>query len=111
MQPESASGNQREMILKVPIFKKAENYRKTYVNMLRITNTIVDFRIDCANIEPPLEDSENLEALMDTTIILSPVEAKLLLNLLRNQIQQYEDNIGPILDLSDMESYKKASGG
>lgn len=94
-----------------PIFKKNDNFRLTYSNMLRISNSAVDFRIDFANIAPPLPELENPEALIETTIVLSPEEAKILLTLLNQQLKKYESQFGEILDLYNITANRTAKGG
>ena len=76
---------------KIGIDIRPENAGGTYSNLAIITHSQNEFILDFASMLPGLQ-----KALLGSRVIMSPVNVKNLLNALRDNIEAYEKNFGPI---------------
>jgi flagellar protein FlaG len=87
----------------------ASDYRSAYANNVSVTITPWDFRFQFGKVQESDRDRFVLEH--QSEVFLSPPQAKALLKVLQNKVDQYEEELGKILDLGKLEGKTPDSDG
>ena len=76
-----------------PRFSKSSDFRSVYINNIQVEASAVDFRLVMGEAS---NEGSTIHVEQKISIVLSPLEVKLLINMLTSNMATYEQRIGPI---------------
>jgi hypothetical protein len=90
-----------------PTFTKAADYKNVYTNVVRSGVTPFDIRLVCGQVLDPDPETHGQRSEDLVGLIMSPEEAKSLLQILQGAINGYEQLYGKIRDITPLlEKFK-----
>lgn len=81
-------------------FRRTPDYMAYYASNIRVGVTFFDFRFICGEV---IGDDEGLIFNDKLGVVLSPQHAKVFLKVLKDHIEKYEEEFGPIPERPDSE--------